>query len=158
MLNSKSVTMKKAFIFFTLLSIGTSCSDLDLAPLDSESELSYWETKEDATIFLNSMYADLMSADTYLFLNALSDDAYSKANEDIRNIGNGNYDPSNGTVRAHWAGRYEGIRRANIFLENIDRVTVLTETEKRTLLAQARFIRAWHYFYLTQLFGDVPLI
>src|SRR5690606_37862160 len=59
---------------------------------------------------------------------------------------------------AHWAGRYEGIRRANIFLENIDRVTVLTETEKRTLLAQARFIRAWHYFYLTQLFGDVPLI
>lgn len=150
--------MKKAYLFFTLILIGTSCSDLDIAPLDSESELTYWQTKEDATTFLNSMYADLMSADSYLFLNALSDDAYSKANEDVRNIANGNYDPSNGAIRSEWAGRYAGIRRANIFLGNLDRVTGLTETDRNTLTAQARFIRAWHYFYLTQLFGDVPLI
>jgi len=150
--------MKNTYIFIILMLLGTHCADLDIAPIDSESELTYWQTKEDARTFLNSMYADLMSADTYLFLNALTDDAYAKANEDVRNIANGNYDPSNGMIRGQWAARYQGIRRANIFFSNINRVTDLTPAVKAELVAQAKFIRAWHYFYLTQLFGDVPLI
>ena len=149
--------MKRILLFITIL-ISSSCADLDISPLDARSELNYWQSEEDAVTFLNSMYADLMSADTYLFLNALSDDAYAKANEDIRNIGNGNYDPSNGTIRGHWADRYQGIRRANIFLNNINKVSELSDVERESLIAQAKFIRAWHYFYLTQLFGDVPLV
>ena len=136
-----------------------SCtSDLDLTPVDAQSELTYWETEEDARIFLSSIYADLMSADSYLFFNALSDDAYTQAREDYRNISSGSYGPTNGIVTGVWAQRYEAIRRTNIFFNNIDRVEEITEAERESYIAQARFIRAWHYFYLTELYGDVPFI
>lgn len=133
-------------------------SDLDLAPIDATSEATYWETEEDARIFLNSIYADLMGADFYLFLSTLSDDAYTKGREQYRNIASGSYGPSNGVVEGTWSSRYEGIRRTNIFLNNIQNVTEITEEERKAYTAQARFVRAWHYFYLIELYGDVPLV
>ncbi len=151
--------MKKTVLFLSIICSFFSCtSDLDLTPVESQSELNYWETEEDARIFLNSIYADLMSADNYLFFNALSDDAYTKAVEDYRNISSGSYGPTNGVVTNVWSGRYEAIRRTIIFLNNIDRVEEITEPQRASYIAQARFIRAWHYFYLIELYGDVPFI
>ncbi|WP_417361483.1 RagB/SusD family nutrient uptake outer membrane protein [Galbibacter sp.] len=151
--------MKKIIAIIMFFSVFTGCtSDLDIAPIDSESELTFWETDEDARIFLNSMYADLMNADSYLFLNALSDDAYSKGREDYRNLASGNYGPTNGVVGGMWNSRYEAIRRTNIFFNNIDKVTEIEESQRRSYKAQGRFIRALHYFYLIELYGDVPFI
>lgn len=149
--------MKKINLYFLIVLMSMSCAELDLAPVDAESELSYWQTEEDANTFLNSMYADIMSADTYLFLSAMTDDAYTRR-DDIRNIGNGNFDPSNAYIFTQWSQRYEGIRRANIFMNNIDRVGDLTDEKRNALKGQAMFIRAWHYFLLTRWFGDVPLV
>src|SRR5690606_16298169 len=137
--------MKKFNLYYLIVLMSMSCAELDLAPIDAESELSYWQTEEDAGTFLNSMYADIMSADTYLYLGAMTDDAYTRR-DDIRNIGNGNYDPSNGYIFTQWQQRYEGIRRANIFMNNIDRVGDLTDEKRKALKGQAMFIRASHYF------------
>ena len=151
--------MKKIFLFLSVISIFSACtSDLDLAPVDSQSELNYWDTEEDATIFLNSIYADLMSAEDYLYFNALSDDAYTKAMEQYRNIASGSYGTANGVVANVWSRRYESIRRTNIFLNNIDGVDEIAEDQRKSLTAQARFIRAWHYFNLIELYGDVPFV
>lgn len=151
--------MKKIIILLLLTNLGLSCSsDLDLSPIDAQSELNYWETEEDARIFLNSIYADLRDANQYLFFNTLSDDAYTKGVEDYRNIASGSYGPSNGIVTGVWVGRYEAVRRTNIFLNNIDRVSEIEESQRRNFTAEAKFIRAWHYFYLRELYGDVPLI
>lgn len=151
--------MKKYIIIAAFGLINAGCfTELDLAPIDATSELTFWQTEEDGRIFLNSMYADLMNSDTYLFLNAMSDDAYSRGREDYRNIANGNYDSSNGVIAGAWSSRYEGIRRANIFFNNIDRIPQITEETRESYKGQARFIRAWHYFYLREFFGDVPLI
>lgn len=148
--------MKKIIIAILLIT-SFGCSNLDLAPLDARSELTFWKTDDDAKIFLNSMYADIWNADAYLYFNTLSDDAYTRR-EDYRNIGNGNYDASNGIVTGTWSSRYEGIRRANIFMNNIDNVEDITESNRASYKAQARFIRALHYFYLIELYGDVPLV
>lgn len=145
-------------LIFSLLAVFGCSSDLDLLPVDSQSELNFWRTEEDTRIFLNSMYADLMDADTYLFLNSLSDDAYSRGREDYRNIASGNYDPSNGVVTGFWSRKYEAIRRANIFFNNVDNVTEITEESRTAYKGQGRFLRAWHYFYLIEMYGDVPLV
>ncbi|VXD13236.1 RagB/SusD family nutrient uptake outer membrane protein [Marinoscillum sp. 108] len=150
--------MKRIITYLVVIAVISSCADLDLVPKDAQSELNYWQTEEDARIFLNSMYADLMSADSYLLLSALSDDAYTRAQEGYRNIANGNYDASNGVVRGMWSGRYASIRRSNIFLNNINNVVEISEEKRAAYIAEARFIRAWHYFYLIELFGDVPFI
>ncbi|MCH7409089.1 RagB/SusD family nutrient uptake outer membrane protein [Belliella sp. DSM 111904] len=151
--------MKKYIIVLALAFLSSGCfNELDLAPIDATSELTFWQTEEDSRIFLNSMYADLMSADTYLFLSAMTDDAYSRAREDVRNIGSGSYGSSNGMIAGVWSSRYEGIRRANIFFNNVDRIPNINDETRESYKAQARFIRAWHYFHLREFFGGVPLI
>jgi starch-binding outer membrane protein, SusD/RagB family len=149
--------MKKISLYILIVLMSMSCADLDIAPIDAKSELNYWQTEEDAITYLNTLYADIMSADTYLFLSAMSDDAYTRR-EEIRNIGNGNYDPSNSFITDQWTQRYEGIRRSNIFLNNIGEVQGLTDSQLNEFKGQAMFIRAFHYFLLTQWFGDVPLV
>ena len=49
------------------------------------------------------------------------------------------------------------MNRANIFLEEIDKVPELSTSSAKRLTAEARFLRAFYYFNLVQCWGDVPL-
>ena len=53
---------------------------------------------------------------------------------------------------------YEAIRKASTFIDNVDRCSELTETEKADYIGQMRFIRAYSYWALIRHFGPVPLI
>ena len=57
-----------------------------------------------------------------------------------------------------WDNCYDAISKANLAIENIPVTPDLTDTEKNKLLAQAKFFRAFNYFYLIKTFGDIPLI
>lgn len=57
-----------------------------------------------------------------------------------------------------WSGMYSGIARCNLALEKIPQVEILTTAEKTNMLAEVRFMRAFYYFYLVRMFGDVPKI
>ncbi len=57
-----------------------------------------------------------------------------------------------------WAQNYEGIRRANVFLANIDRVPVRPAVLKPQMKAEARFLRAYFYFELLKRWGGVPVV
>lgn len=58
---------------------------------------------------------------------------------------------------------YNVILRANATLITLDELEPLLRTDEQKMLnpvykAQMRFLRAYSYFYLTRLFGDVPII
>lgn len=57
-----------------------------------------------------------------------------------------------------WEPGYKYIYYANSLLEGISRSSNVSLNVKRRLEGEARFIRAFAFFYLTNLFGDVPLI
>ena len=57
----------------------------------------------------------------------------------------------------HWNTPYTNIRRVNIFLGNVDKGP-LSEGRKQLAKAEARFLRAYYYFDLVRMFGNVPLI
>ncbi len=64
-----------------------------------------------------------------------------------------------------WNTMYTLIRQANIFLKNAHvipenglNVDYLDETELKQLKAQARFLRAYYYYLLFELYGPVPLM
>lgn len=57
-----------------------------------------------------------------------------------------------------WDECYDAISKANLTIKNIPKTPDLTDVEKNELLAQAKFFRAYNYFYLIKTFGDVPLI
>jgi hypothetical protein len=56
-----------------------------------------------------------------------------------------------------WNSNYDGIRKANIFLANVDKVP-MDETERNKWKAEATFLRAFFYFCIIRTHGAVPLI
>lgn len=57
-----------------------------------------------------------------------------------------------------WAESYSAISRANNAIKYIPVTAGLSEAESQQLLGEARFFRAFNYFYLVKHFGDVPLV
>lgn len=68
------------------------------------------------------------------------------------------FGPDNIDVQERWERAYKIIANANTIIARIDKVEFSNETQKMTLLTEARFFRAWAYRSLVYLFGDVPLI
>ena len=56
-----------------------------------------------------------------------------------------------------WTTTYSVINTANAAIEGLQASTTLTPAIKRQLLGEAFFVRAFCYFYLVNLYGDVPL-
>ncbi|MDR0715136.1 MAG: RagB/SusD family nutrient uptake outer membrane protein [Bacteroidales bacterium] len=52
---------------------------------------------------------------------------------------------------------YQGIRQANVFLQNISKVQDMTETEKTEWKSQVLFLKAYYVFRLVQKYGPVVL-
>ncbi|HWW42271.1 RagB/SusD family nutrient uptake outer membrane protein [Pedobacter sp.] len=57
-----------------------------------------------------------------------------------------------------WNNAYPDIYVINATLEGISNSTSLTPIVKQQLLGEAKFLRAFYFFYLVNLYGDVPLI
>jgi len=57
----------------------------------------------------------------------------------------------------YWNSIYSTIYIVNAVIEGVEESTVLTPTLKEQILGEAKFLRAFNYFYLVNLYGDVPL-
>ncbi len=66
-------------------------------------------------------------------------------------------DAANPYFSSVWDNAYNGIGAANLSIARIPAIT-MDETAKKALLGQAYFIRAFLYYHLVRLYGDVPLI
>lgn len=66
--------------------------------------------------------------------------------------------PVNSRVLGIWRGAYESIYRVNAVLEGLEASSGVSTAVKQQLEGEAKFMRAFNYFYLVNLFGDVPLL
>jgi hypothetical protein len=67
------------------------------------------------------------------------------------------FDTRNGLVSEVWTDFYQGINTCNAIIERAPKVVGLADITKKQRIAEAKFIRAHHYFIFTQLFGGVDL-
>jgi len=67
------------------------------------------------------------------------------------------FDSQNGHVRELWDEFYRGINTCNAVIERAPNITGVSDAVKAQRIAEAKFIRAHHYFLLVQLFGPVEL-
>ena len=70
--------------------------------------------------------------------------------------------PSDGPLGSLWGSHYENVIRCNSFLESAARIrpTLITADQKKQLdvmEGQARFLRAFNYFYLINFFGETMI-
>jgi len=71
--------------------------------------------------------------------------------KDLRNTSD------NGYGRDYWASYYRGIANANLSIAKIPTIA-MDEAAKTKVLGEAYFLRAFYYFNLVQLFGNIPLV
>ncbi len=58
----------------------------------------------------------------------------------------------------YWKQFYNYIFLCNSALEGLNKSSALSPLVKQQLLGEAKFLRGYYYFYLVNLYGDVPLI
>src|SRR5688572_5807017 len=58
---------------------------------------------------------------------------------------------------SYWSDHYQGIFRANTLLVKLDGVP-MDDIEKARFRAEALSLRAFYYFNLVRLFGNIPLL
>ncbi|WP_159451761.1 RagB/SusD family nutrient uptake outer membrane protein [Pedobacter africanus] len=56
-----------------------------------------------------------------------------------------------------WGTLYNFVFNSNAVIENLEKSKGVTEASRKQFLAEARFMRAAHFFYLVNLYGDVPM-
>ncbi len=70
---------------------------------------------------------------------------------------NGGMTPGDGLFKNTWKDMYEGIGRANDAIINIPEKSQSSEKDKARFIAEAKFMRAYFYFRLNQVFKGVPI-
>lgn len=162
-------TIKYLLVIF-VVGFAYSCTDyLDIQPKSQGIAIS--NTSSDSLLYKTSSEVEAALAGTYgdfrneyfeldYFVNgdAQSDDAYAGADNPANfQIDEYSIDATNTNVSRDWAYLYSTIGKANAVINNVDAVPDLASERKAEIKGEAMFIRAYMYFQLVQLWGDVPL-
>jgi hypothetical protein len=71
---------------------------------------------------------------------------------------------TNDPLLNYWDGKNGGkalftaIRDCNIFLENVDKATGITNYERNRWIAEVKFLKAYYHFMLLRQYGPIPII
>lgn len=138
-----------------------SCDDFLNTELKGEySSDNYYKSEQNAVMAVNAIYNSLYGNTLWIFGDVASDDAVKGGNAgdqaDINAINDFSARSDNGVLNTYWKSAYETVSRANNAIANIPAVAMDQVTKDR-LIGEARFLRAYSYFNLTNIFGKVPL-
>jgi starch-binding outer membrane protein, SusD/RagB family len=159
--------MKKIFIYiFSIVMISSCESELDQKPISSSTTTTFYQTKVDFIQGVNAVYSSLRTyPERQLNLSETrSDNLYAVSDGGVRDWeGINSFHKTISTnpyINEAWLTNLNAIHKANIVLEQLQKNgSIITETELRTRLeAEARFLRAFHYFDMVRWFGKVPMV
>ncbi|MDR3252547.1 MAG: RagB/SusD family nutrient uptake outer membrane protein [Tannerella sp.] len=158
--------MKKIFLLFTTLSLViNSCNSLDVIPLSALDQRDFFKSDKDAILAVNGVYATEVDNESVViaYLVDLASDA-SKSGATMLGGSGGSlstllYDATNAYPYWAWAGSYYGISNANALIDALaNPATNVSDGIRRRVTGEAKFLRAFHYFQIVPLFGEVPLV
>ncbi|KYP15364.1 RagB/SusD family nutrient uptake outer membrane protein [Flavihumibacter sp. CACIAM 22H1] len=149
--------MKKLFIkigavFFLLALLGISCKKLDeTRPFDKFDELAVWSSKNNAMVFVNGAYAEVLN----LYTNYVEDEV--RTNNIIASNGDAFTRDQITRDDDYGFNQFSRIRRCNLIIEKAQ-TSNLTEAEKTELVGHGKFLRAMTYYWLARRFGRVVYV
>ena len=157
--------MKRIIIYLAVILLTVGCQKLlDKQPIGVVSESSAYETESDALKAIVSAYSvniywymDNYSIFDHVADNALKGGEGPADGEDMYQFANFTMNSSLYISQTSWQNGYLGVRRSNLVIENVPGIK-MDENQKNRIIGEAKFLRAYHYFNLVKLFGDVPLI
>ena len=127
---------------------------------------NYFTSDANAVNAVNAAYVPLLFTDAgsntiWVLGDVASDDAIKGGNPgdqaDFELVDQFNILPNNSAVEAEWKRNYDGIFRCNVVLDGLTDNTDVTSTVVTSCIGQAKFLRAYYYFLLTNCYGNIPL-
>lgn len=97
---------------------------------------------------------------TPLFMTELgTDEGMFKGTSGVRyNFDRYTFTPSEGAIYEYWTRNFQIAARANAIIAAANKVTSISDAERKTIIGEARFLRGYVYFRLVQAFGELPII
>lgn len=164
-------TIKNTILTLVLVLSYTSCEkmvEVDL-PINQLTADQVFESTSTAEGALSALYAEMQSFSIIAggatgfggLLGSYTDDLdgydiYS--NNASMDLFNNIQNPSNTTVKLVWGNSYRQIYMANAIIEGLEKSTAIGEKDRNRIKGEAIFIRSLIYYYLTEIFGDIPYI
>lgn len=162
-------TIKLIMVIFGLTPVFISCKKyIAVAPPKNLAELSrIFETDQAAISAASGVYAQMVAA-SLTFCNGGITVYAGLSSDELQNVSssatvdafkNNTLLADNPTILStFWNNPYKNIFHINAVMEGLVNSKSLSRPVVKQLMAEMRYARAIHYFYMTNLFGDVPYI
>lgn len=161
-------------VLLTGLLLSSCMKDLDRTPTNDVTGKTVYSTEQGTRQAFAKVYGawaltegDVAGIDdgftgfTRAFFNLQelpTDEAKCAWNDEaVKGLSDGTWDATTGFVAGMYYRSILQIKYANEFLSQVD-ASPLSDAEKQLMKAEARFIRAYQYWVLMDLYGDVPFI
>ena len=158
-------TLSIFILFFTTITMVGGCVKLEEVPEGSLSPENFYKTQGDFEAAVTGLYAPLyggyqgFDADPVMLLAGGAEDIglilwdAEYANfEQLKPL------PSSNMIFAVWNQFYLAINNANTLIKNVAGASGIAQEKLNEFEGQARFIRAFSYFYVTRFWGKIPLV
>lgn len=138
--------------------------ETDLPENQMQSE-TVFENLQTANSVLSGLYAGLFDASPIAgdqsgyYMGIYTDDLnfYALSNTSgLLEIANNTLIDSNSTTASFWSSAYQKIYICNTILEGIEDSKGISEADKKRIKGEALTIRSLLFFYLQQVYGDIP--
>ena len=164
--------MKCKLIYFakiigiTAITLLSSCT-VQYDPINTPVSVTYWKTEADANAAVLGNYYKLR--DVLDFGNGLSFFTYGDFTTGIFNSGEwdthsftGDYSYWGNYGITDWTQFYKVLLSANLSIKNIPNIPLTafggSDAKRKSYVGEALFVRAYTYFYMTRIWGTVPML
>ncbi len=158
------IIMKNIIVVFIFSFFVLGCeSILDEEPQSIIDPERFYNTETDGIAAIAGIYSHIMNGDAF----GINLDIYFDVNHDLltptRALGAGQefyaykWDENTPRIRAIWQRMYQAVNDANLLIKSMETASI-NEAAKRDIIAEGIFLRAFIYYYLTAMYGDVPFI
>ena len=152
-------------LFFALITFASCQGILDKDPLGTLDAGSFFQTSSDAVQAINAAYEPLLfnnenSNFYWAFGEVTSDEAIAGGDGSRAGIVELDFlthTPRTSEFNDFWKLQYNGINQCNTVIEKVPGIE-MDEVLQNRILGEAYFLRAYYYFLLTQVYGDVPML
>ena len=143
-----------------------ACTDLTEEPISTLSPDGFFKTSKDVETVIFGAYGRMTNnffwgrkLTTTLMLRSDMVDIGNPATPVRRvEINNFSNNATNGMTTAFWPVTWQLISAANTAIAGAESLGDIDETRRNELIGEARWVRAFGYFMLVRLFGEVPYI
>lgn len=152
----------KKYLFIIALGILTSCEDILEENPKAVAVETFYNTAAEVETAVNAIYEQLrannnISGQLGAQLEAYTDYSYGRGSYQVLSDFQGLNSTNVPRTDDGWRLFYLGIRNANLVIANAPKGSSISAGDVAKYIAEAKFLRAYNYFWLVRNWGGVPI-